>query len=144
MIRQTINDDEALTVLYIKIAHTRELFGTGSIEDLEYTRRVVYLDLFSIKVLDCRIVLLHETSRNKLHGKCTLAYPARAEDDYLELAHLFGSSPPSPPPPPPRRVQDREEGSLSRVPSRLSLHVCSFSNTRESTAATTNSVLVFL
>ncbi|EZA47166.1 hypothetical protein X777_16631 [Ooceraea biroi] len=111
VIRQAVDDDEALAVLDVEVAHRRELLGAGGVEDLEHARRIVHLDLLAVEVLDRRIVLLHEAAGHELHGERALAHPARAEDHHLELAHLVvvvgSSAPPSASPPLPRRVQDR-------------------------------------
>lgn len=113
VIRQAVDDDEALAVLDIQVAHRRELLGAGGVEDLEHARRVVHLDLLAVEILDRRVVLLHEATGHELDGERTLAHPARAEDHHLELAHLavVVAGSPAPPsttsPPPPRRVQDR-------------------------------------
>ena len=43
---------------------------------------------FSVKVLNCRIIFLHEVPGHELNSEGGLAHAARAEDDHLKLLHV--------------------------------------------------------
>ena len=62
VISETIDDDEALAVLDVEVAHAGKLLGAGCIEDLEDAGRVIDLDLLPVKIFDRRVILLHEAT----------------------------------------------------------------------------------
>lgn len=87
MVGQAINDDETLTVFYVQVAHASKLFRASGVEYLEHARRTVDFDLFPVKVLYGRVVLLHEPSGHELHGQGALAHAARTQHDHFEFPH---------------------------------------------------------
>ncbi len=87
MIGQTVGDDEPLAVLDVQIPHGGELLRARRVEDLEDAGRVVHLDLLAVKVLDRRVVFLHEVARDELNGEGGFADAAGAQHDHLELSH---------------------------------------------------------
>lgn len=88
VVGEAVDDDEALPVLDVEVAHAGKLLRAGGVEDLQHARRVIHFDLLAIKVLYRRVVLLHEATRHKLHRQRTLPNPTRAEHHYFELTHL--------------------------------------------------------
>ena len=88
MVGDAVGHDEALPVLYVEVTHGGELLRAGRVEDLEDAGRVVHLDLLPVKVLDRRVVLLHEEARHELHRERGLADAAGAQHHHLELPHV--------------------------------------------------------
>ena len=88
VVGDAVGHDEPLPILDVKITHGCELLRAGRVEDLEDARRVVHLDLLAVKVLDRRVVLLHEETRHKLHRERGLADAARTQHHHFELSHL--------------------------------------------------------
>lgn len=78
MISETIDNNEALAVFDVEVAHTSKLLGAGGIQDFENARRIINLDLFPIEVFDGRIVFFHETTWHELNRQSTFAHPARS------------------------------------------------------------------
>ena len=87
MIRQAVDNDEALAVLDVQISHAGELLGAGRVQDLEDAGRVVHLDLLPVEILDGRVVLLHEAARHELDCQGTLTHTAGAQHHYFEFPH---------------------------------------------------------
>ena len=87
VIGETVTDDEALAVFDIQISHGGELFCTGRIEDFQYTGRAVHLDFFAVKILNGRVIFLHEVTGDKLHCQGGLAHAPGPQDHNLELLH---------------------------------------------------------
>lgn len=87
VIGQAVHDHETLSVFYVQVAHAGELLGAGRVQYFEHARRAVHLDFLPVKVLDGRVVLLHEPTGDELHGQGALAHAARAQHDHFELAH---------------------------------------------------------
>lgn len=90
MISETIDNNEALAVFDVEVAHTGELLRAGGVQDLENARRVINLDLLPVEILNGRIVFLHETSWHELYRQSTFAHPARSQYHDLELSHFSG------------------------------------------------------
>jgi len=80
-----VHENEALTVLHVKITHGSELLGTGSIKDLQHALLAIDIDLLPVRILDCGIVLLDEDALNELDSKCRLTHTTRAENNNLIL-----------------------------------------------------------
>jgi hypothetical protein len=83
----TVNQHETLTVLHVEITHSRELLGTGSIENLEHVLVVVYLDGLAVTVFDGRIILFDEDTLYELDSKSALADTTRTENDNFVVWH---------------------------------------------------------
>jgi len=63
-----VDQYETLSVFHVEITHGGELLGTGRVENLEHALFAVDFHLFSVRVLDSWVVLLHEDSLHKLNG----------------------------------------------------------------------------
>ena len=88
MVGDGVDDDEALAVADVEVPHGGELLGAGGVQDLEDRGRAVDLNFLAVKVLDGRVVLLHEAPGDELDGEGALAHTARAQHHHFELPHL--------------------------------------------------------
>lgn len=87
LVDKAVDQDEALSVLYVQISHGGKLLRPRRIQDLQHGGRRVHLDLFPIKVLDGRVVFLDEGTSDKLHGQRGLTNAAASQHDNFVLLH---------------------------------------------------------
>lgn len=78
---------KALTVLYVEVAHRRELFSAGRVQDFEDARPAIHFDLLAVEVFDGWVVLFHECVGHELDGERAFADPSRAQYHHFVLAH---------------------------------------------------------
>ena len=88
LVDQAVDQDEALSVLYVQISHGGELLGPRRVQDLQHGGRRVHLDLLAVEVLDGRVVFLDEGAGDELDGQRGLADAAAAQHDNFVLFHL--------------------------------------------------------
>ena len=69
------------------LVYSHLYYRARGVEDLQHALLPVHLDLLPVRVLDRRVVLLHEDPLHELDGERRLAHAAGAEDDDLVLAH---------------------------------------------------------
>jgi len=86
-----VDEDEALAILHVKITHGSKLLRASGIKYLKKVLVAINLDVLTIRVLDCRIILLDEYTLDELHSDGRLADTSRAEDDNFVLEHHVDS-----------------------------------------------------
>lgn len=87
LVDQTVDQNEALTVLDVQIPHRRELLGASGVQDLQHRRGRIHLDLLAVEVFNGRVVLLDEGPGHELNRESGLPDATAAEHHHLILAH---------------------------------------------------------
>lgn len=90
LVDQAVDQDEALSVLYVQISHGGELLGPRRVQDLKHGGRRVNLDLLAIEVLDGRVIFFDEGAGDKLDCERGLTNAAAAQHDNFVLFHQGG------------------------------------------------------
>jgi hypothetical protein len=68
----TIDQNEALAILHVKVAHRRELFSSGGIENLKHVAVIVDFHELTVGILNGGIVLLNEDTLDELDSQARL------------------------------------------------------------------------
>lgn len=90
LVDQAVNQDEALSVLNVKIPHGGELLCPRCVQNLQHRWRRVHFDLLSIEIFDGRVVFLDEGASDELDGQRGLADAATAQNDHFVFFHWCG------------------------------------------------------
>ncbi len=85
-----VDEQEALAVLDVKVAHRRKLLRSRCIKDFQDGRCTVHVNLFSVEVLNGRVVLFDKISRDKLNGESALPHAPRPKDYNFVFSHRHG------------------------------------------------------
>lgn len=62
-------------------------YRAGCVQDLQHALLTVHLDLLPIRILDGRIIFLHENALDELHSQGRLAHTSRTEHYNLVFPH---------------------------------------------------------
>lgn len=84
-----IDENEALAILHVQVAHGRELLGAGGVQNFEHTLLAIHLHLLAIAVLNGRVILLDKDALHKLDGQRRFAHTAAAQHHNFVFSHLL-------------------------------------------------------
>lgn len=90
LVDQTVDQDEALSVLDVQVSHGGELLRPRRVQDLQHGGRRVHLDLLPVEVLDGRVIFLDKSAGDKLNGERGLPDAAAAQHDNFVFFHWGG------------------------------------------------------
>lgn len=60
------DEQEAVGVAHVELAHRGELFGTRRIHDLEHDLAAIDVNLLAVGVFDCRVIAFDEDALDEL------------------------------------------------------------------------------
>ena len=63
-------------------------YSSSCVQNLEHALLSVYLDLFSVTVLNCWVILFHKDPLNELNCECGLPNTTTPQNYYFVLSHF--------------------------------------------------------
>lgn len=77
------DQQEAVGVAHVELAHGGELFGAGRVHDLEHDLAAIDIDLLAVGVFDRWVIAFYEDALDELGCQTALTHASRPDDRYV-------------------------------------------------------------